>query len=245
MCCLPGDVHEDSSWRICCLPSGRLARQAPSALPLWGNGPGASTESRIVVIGPTGWVELSSDLSPSIIYSRQGGTKKTFGIGIDSVWLRQSARAVLSKSKPYREALKSQFYPFVADLDFVRGRANALSVPFHRVRDSKIHWFEIQWDKYHRPLFVLNFSELDLDEGISVEQSLSDRYALNIMGRVQRSKGGGLSNWFQARKPWKAALPSMSFRYTPDDVATQLIHSFSDLEEWWETKNEGPHIYVI
>ena len=150
----------------------------------------------------------------------------------------------MGKSKPYRDALKSRFYPFAADRGFVRGKADALFVPFHRIRDNKVQWFEIQWDKYHRPLFVLNFSEFNINGDLDVEQTLSDRYAIEIIGRVQRSKGGGFSNWFQARKPWKEVILSMSFRYSPDDVVAQLILGFCDLEEWWDTKNEGPHIYV-
>jgi hypothetical protein len=166
-------------------------------------------------------------------------------IGADCAWQRKDVRAILSKSRPYRVALKSQFYPFVTDKGFVRGKADALIVPFHRVVNGRVQWFEIQWEKYHRPLFVLNFGEFDVDEHINVDRMLSDRSAIKVMGRVQRSRGGGFSNWFQARKPWKASILSMSFRYSPDDVATQIIHSFSDLEGWWENKNEGQYIYVV
>jgi hypothetical protein len=159
-------------------------------------------------------------------------------------FLEVQSRPSLSKSTPYREALVSQFYPFVSGKGFVRGKANALFVPFHRICDSKIHWFEIQWDKYHRPFFVLNFGEITNDQSMKLERMLSDRDVMEVAGRLQRSKGGGLSNWFQARKPWKESLLSMSLSYTPDDVVEQLILSFSELEEWWNTKREGPHIYV-
>ena len=32
--------------------------------------------------------------------------------------------------------------------------------------------------------------------------------------------------------------------YTPEEVVAQLIASFAELECWWETKHEGPHVNI-
>lgn len=65
----------------------------------------------------------------------------------------------MSPSKPLRDVLKKRFYPFAPERGFVRGKATSLFTPFERVADGKIQFFEIQWDKYHRARFVINFGE--------------------------------------------------------------------------------------
>jgi len=50
--------------------------------------------------------------------------------------------------------------------------------------------------------------------------------------------------WFQISKPWAETLHTLKWSYTPEDVAAQLIAGFAELESWWETKHEGPHVYV-
>jgi len=53
-----------------------------------------------------------------------------------------------------------------------------------------------------------------------------------------------MRTWFQISKPWAETLYTLTWSYTPEEVAAQLIASFAELESWWETKNEGPHVQV-
>jgi hypothetical protein len=65
----------------------------------------------------------------------------------------------MSRATPLREAVKATFYPFALERGFVREKATSLFVPFRRMAGSTVQVFEIQWDKSHRPRFVVNFGE--------------------------------------------------------------------------------------
>ena len=53
-----------------------------------------------------------------------------------------------------------------------------------------------------------------------------------------------MRTWFQASKPWLETMRTLQWAYTPDEVAAELIASFAELESWWETKQEGPHVNI-
>ena len=123
--------------------------------------------------------------------------------------------------------MKRRFYPFVHDRGFVKQKSH--SATFVRERDSRIDQFDLQWDKYQRPYFVLNFDSLDRGEQ---------------PGRLQRRRGGDLWNWFSLRRPWSKKLISGRWNYSPEQVIDELIAAFDELEIWWSTGVAGPHIYI-
>lgn len=143
----------------------------------------------------------------------------------------------MSQSQPLREALKKRFYPFAQERGFVSGKATSLFTPFERVADGKIHFFEIQWDKYHRPRFVINFGERASSEKNDSAPPIST-------GRLQRWRGGTMRAWFQTGKPWVETVRTLRWSYQPDEVASHLIECFSELEVWWDSKQEGQHVYI-
>lgn len=141
-------------------------------------------------------------------------------------------------------------YPFAKEQGFVRGKANSMFVPFSRVNVEMVHWFEIQWDKSHRPYFVVNFCEFPFEGTSALKEQFIDQPEhrgedYNYGGRLQRSRGGGLYHWFSNAKPLGQILRSFSFTYTPEQAAGELIDSFGELEAWWESKLEDPHIYIF
>lgn len=148
-----------------------------------------------------------------------------------------SRTTFMSSSRPLREALKHRFYPFVQRQGFVRGKATALFVPFERVIDGKVQFFEIQWDKSHRPRFVVNFGERASPEHNELEP-------LPVQGRLQRWRGGSIRCWFQLGKPWIETLRTLRWQHQPDEVADQLVACFHELESWWDSKQAGPHVQL-
>ncbi len=137
---------------------------------------------------------------------------------------------------PLRETVKQKFYPFAEARGFSRVKSNnALFTVFRKSDGGVTYEFELQWDKYHRPYFVLNFGR---PEGSGV-QTRTKR------GRLQRKRGGPMSCWFNLRKPWLEALQTWRIRYTPDEVVEQLITFFPEIETWWSCGTEGPHVYCI
>jgi hypothetical protein len=148
-------------------------------------------------------------------------------------------------AKVLREAVKQQFFPFAEKEGFIRAKSNhPLFTVFIRQRGNRSDIFDIQWDNYHRPIFVVNFSEVSSSAtniGSKLQMSPFDYKSL---GRLQRRRGGSLDCWYQLRKPWISVLRSRELRYGPDEVVRQLIENFQELNEWWNSKTEGPHVYI-
>lgn len=144
--------------------------------------------------------------------------------------------------------MKERFYPFAEECGFVRGKTSSMFVPFRRVRGNKVEVFDVQWDKYNKPRFVLNFGEAPLTgneirgKHISAEDLVACDCSPN--GRLQRWRGGSLRTWFQMRKPLFETIMTFSFNYTPEEVVSQVTTAFSELENWWESKKEGSHVYI-
>ena len=154
----------------------------------------------------------------------------------------------MSRATPLREAVKASFYPFALERGFVREKATSLFVPFRRMTGSKVHVFDIQWDKSHRPRFVVNFGEAPSTGaeffGEHISAGLLNPAQCPVHGRLQRWRGGTMRTWFQTSKPWAETMRTLKWAHTPEEVAAELIASFAELESWWETKQEGPHVNI-
>lgn len=112
---------------------------------------------------------------------------------------------------PLREAVRREFYPFAAERGFVRIKSsNSVYTTFRKTEEGATYEFEIQWDKFRRSYFVLNFSA---PEGLLLRSRTKD-------GRLQRKRGGPLSCWFNLRKPWLEVLRTGQFQYSPEQVVS-------------------------
>lgn len=154
----------------------------------------------------------------------------------------------MSRAATLREAIKAVFYPFASERGFVRGKATSMFTPFHRIRGSVAQVFDLQWDKYGAPRFVINFGEAP-SSGVIFQGELIPPDKLQpvhcpMNGRLQRWRGGSLRTWFQLSKPWLETIRTLRWAYSPSEVAGDLIHCFSELETWWATKQEGPHVHI-
>lgn len=132
--------------------------------------------------------------------------------------------------------MKSDFYPYVADKGFNRLKATSLFVPFLRSEDGDNQYFEIQWDKYHRPSFTINFGESSGD--INKE----DNHDWIYSGRFQ--KNGLFKRWFTQYRFRLFGLFSIAGKHSPVSVVEEVKSNFCELEFWWERKQIGPHLDV-
>jgi hypothetical protein len=154
----------------------------------------------------------------------------------------------MSRTTALRQEIKTRFYPFALERGFVRGKATSGRAPFRRVRDDVIQVFDVQWEKYGKACFVINFGEAPAAGvefgGRTVPAEKLEPSHCPLKGRLQRWRGGSIRTWFQLAKPWSETLFTSRWDYSPEEVAEQVISCFSELEEWWEKKQEGPHIYI-
>jgi hypothetical protein len=154
----------------------------------------------------------------------------------------------MGKVRPLREAVKMRFYPFAASRGFTRAKSrNPLFVVFRREVGETVQVFALQWEKYGRPSFIVNFSEGPV-AGVDVRGTHIAGWDLlppycAALGRLQPRKGPYLRCWFRLRKPLLTALASRSWFYEPEQVVEQLIALFPELEAWWMDKSEGSHVH--
>ena len=144
-------------------------------------------------------------------------------------------QSVVSRASPLREIIKKRFYPFAESRKFVRQKSqHPLFTEFLRTNETDIHAFEIQWDKHHRPYFVINFGKADVETELKLNS-----------GRLQRRRGGSLRYcWFSLRRPWRSRLATGRWKYSPEEVVTEVIDAFDELESWWADGSTGPHLEV-
>ena len=153
----------------------------------------------------------------------------------------------MTRTKQLRDAVKERFFPYAESRRFVREKsAHPHFTTFRRIDGHKVRVFNVQWDKYGHPRFVLNFGEGPLSGVIlwgkhKAGQELEPQDCPES-GRLQRRKGGSLRCWFQLNKPLLDVIRTMEWRYPPEAVVNELLSAFPELEAWWEHRTVGPHI---
>jgi len=163
----------------------------------------------------------------------------------------RSTQALAGKmANPLREAIKSQFYPFMASRGFVRAKSRSpLETIFRRMTAEKVHVCELQWDKYGGPCFVLNFGEGPIGgvevRGVHVPSAEFEPHQSESLGSLQPRRGPHVRSWFRLKKPLLQAITSRSRWYPPEIVVAQLIDLFAEVEAWWSEKRVGPHLDFI
>lgn len=156
----------------------------------------------------------------------------------------------MAKAKSIRDALRSTFYPHATKLGFeIDKRWQPQFVVFRRLAADKVDIFDIQWDKYHRPKFVINFSEAPLDR-VEFGGKFIDTKDLMVahcgtFHRLVRDQNKFFYRWFQLRRPLIEQVLKLKRNYEPDEIATQVIDRFSEVEKWWEKKIIGKHVQIF
>ena len=160
-----------------------------------------------------------------------------------------SDRHVARPASPLREALKARFYPFAAAQGFIKAESTDPHFTlFRRPGGSAVHVCELQWDKYHRPCFVVNFGDAPISgvdvHGTHVAASDIQTYQCTSLGRLTPRNCAYVRCWFREKKPLLEYLTSGRRSYRPEEVVAQLIALFPELEAWWADRSEGPHLRI-
>src|SRR5262245_40753037 len=139
-----------------------------------------------------------------------------------------------------REAVKARFYPFAEAKGFVRDKStHPHFTTFRRVQSGMVNVFDVQWDKYGRPRFVINFGEVPHEASMDSVETQDCK----ILLRLQPSKSS--PRWWRLLKPWREILRTGRFRYKPTEVVDQTIAVFHEMEAWWSQHKEGPHVHLV
>ena len=149
-----------------------------------------------------------------------------------------------------RDEIRHAFVPVVRAAGFdVLPHRHRLFMDFRRDAGSLVHVLEVQWEKYGRPRFVINYGTCPasgLDAG-GRHFDPADVCAgwLPDSGRLQPKRGATSASWFRQDHPlWKQILLRGRQRAAPDVVA-QAIRLLSELETYWDSRQLGAHMHAV
>jgi len=149
----------------------------------------------------------------------------------------------MSRTSELRAQLRNEFIPHAIS----RGFENKGWV-FRRVRSGRLEVFDIQWDKYNRPRFIVNFANCDA-EGVVFAGSkvLPDDVHPSQCSRPGRLGPGDqrtTRGWFCQDRNFLARLVGFNKLIPAANVVRQLTEMFSELEEYWDSGHISKHIHV-
>src|SRR5882672_3893352 len=149
-----------------------------------------------------------------------------------------------------RHEIRNAFVPFVRSAGFERiSRGGSLVVEFRRHAGSVVHVLEVQWEKYGRPRFVINYGTCP-SSGFDVHGTHfapADVCAgwLSDSGRLQPKRGATTASWFRQDYPLLARLRHRTRLRTESDVVAEAIHLFPELEAYWGSGSIGEHMHAV
>jgi hypothetical protein len=141
------------------------------------------------------------------------------------------------------------FIPHAVDRGFVVDeRHHPRWTTFRRRTEGRVQIFDVQWDKYGRPRFRINFGTCGAD-GLRVD---GQRYPADETlaswcpdaGTLQPRRGTGAGSWFRQDAPFLHRLFGRPALRDPQQVVDQLLMLFPELERYWDGSEVGPHLRV-
>lgn len=148
-----------------------------------------------------------------------------------------------------RDEIRKTFFPFAAEKGFTRDKGSSLFFTFRKVNDSGGYVFDIQFEKYQKPRFVVNLGSCGAD-GVTlgarhiaasdIQPSDTPNYA-----RLKPGAGGGTDSWFRQDRGFLQSLLTLKRLDDPAAPVAQLIKLFTEVEEYFQTGTAGPHIYRL
>jgi hypothetical protein len=153
----------------------------------------------------------------------------------------------MGRTTELRRELKRRFYPVAERHGFILDMQSApFGIDFRRISPASVDVFDLQWEKYGRPRFVVNFGKCPgggathLGERFPPDRVLS--YMGPVHGRLQPGSGTRTTSWFSQDRPLLQQLLLRRGNRSPAAVVDSLLTLFPELEEWFQRGAVGPHL---
>lgn len=154
----------------------------------------------------------------------------------------------MGRTTDLRRELKRRFLPLLTNAGFELDESNAPQLlRLRRIDTKEAQILEIQWDKYGRPRFVLNFarcpsSGVQLRERHFAVDAAVFAGRMKSGGRLQPRRGAGARSWFRQDKPLIARLFSREKLYSVDAIVDEALRLYPQIEAYWRDGQIGPHL---
>ena len=156
----------------------------------------------------------------------------------------------MGKTTDLRRELKKRFYPFVAEHGFQIDMTHSpFNIEFRRITAERIDVFDLQWDKYGRPRFVLNFGQCSASGAVHFGEQVPPDRVLSYMGsssgRLHSEKGFGTRDWFRQDHSFFRRVVLRHQLRPAARVVDELLCLFPELEEWFQHQRLGAHMAIV
>ncbi|MFO0388649.1 MAG: hypothetical protein ACK502_02870 [Alphaproteobacteria bacterium] len=153
------------------------------------------------------------------------------------------------KSTDLRNSLKGILYPYLESKGFTRDKQlSSLDVVFRKTHGDKLYICEIRWDKYQRPAFTISTGYGNITSAMTKwgYASPADIIANSLEYHCSLNSGtGAFCHWFtQKNSLWQRILLKGKYR-SADEVVSQCMSLFKEIEIFWESGTLGPHCHTI
>jgi len=149
-----------------------------------------------------------------------------------------------------RNEVRTTFVPFVRSVGFERvPHRSSLFVDFRRNAGAVVHVLEVQWDKFGRPRFVINYGTCPL-AGLDIRGehfTPSDVCAgwLPDSGRLRPGRGASTASWFRQDRSLLTTLPLRRRSRAASAVIAEAVHLSGELEAYWRSGVVGEHMRPV
>ena len=108
----------------------------------------------------------------------------------------------MGKTTALRREIKRSFIPYMQGKGFVADLRDMPQVlAFRRITPARIDVCDIQWEKYGRPRFVLNFGSCGpqgvISHGKEIRPADITSWDTPIWGRLRPGRASSVSGWFR------------------------------------------------
>jgi hypothetical protein len=156
----------------------------------------------------------------------------------------------MGRTTDLRRAIKRSFVPLMERKGFnTDSRDMPQFLAFRRITPEKIYVCDIQWEKYGRPRFVLNFGSCGprgvICHGKEIIPTDVTTSATPRCGRLLPGRSPHTSSWFRQDRSLLQAVWRRSSLRSPNDVIDNLLNLFPEVEEYWNSGAVGKHVRVF
>lgn len=154
----------------------------------------------------------------------------------------------MGKTTELRRAVKTRFFTHARERGFVVDeRLQPVSTIFRRRAGRVVHLFDVQWEKYGRPRFVIGFGTCPA-EGLRLgDVTHSPEETLPTWcpdaGSLQPRRGAGPGSWFRQDSTVLQRLFGRPPLRNAADVVDEVMTMFPELERYWASGEVGPHMW--
>jgi len=156
----------------------------------------------------------------------------------------------MGRTTELRREIKRRFFPAMTAKGFSADMRDApFFVGFRRMTPEAIYVCDIQWEKYGRPRFVINFGKCSLAgvicHGQPVRPEDVTASVTPLLGRLAPGRHSTVGGWFRQDRPLIENILHLSRLRPPAEVVTTLLTLFHEVEDWWQDGSVGPHVRVV